>query len=165
MLCRYPLLQRIRSLRSYRKKVCSPGSQSTAEQSKRSNVHLELNHWFQANKWYNLTLLWFSLSLNHFTLTSPLTSSLFFCMCVCVREKWRLVHRTNHVNRAERHPVPVKCEKWSQAQHSAPRLPQQKHNMLALKDHAGRNSHPKEYHQLHYTVCCLFGLNIHQDNK
>lgn len=28
--------------------------------------------------------------------------------------------------------------------------------MLALKDHAGKNSHPKEYHQLHYTVCCLF---------
>lgn len=59
----------------------------------------------------------------------------------------------------EPHPVPVKSEKESQLQHSAPRLPQQKHNMLALKERTASNPHPKEYHQIHYTAC------IYQHNK
>lgn len=55
-------------------------------------------------------------------------------------------------------PVPVKTLKLSQAQHSAPWLPQQKHNMLAPKDHSGRDSNPKEYHHLHYTVSIVRGI-------
>lgn len=33
--------------------------------------------------------------------------------------------------------------------------------MLALKDPAGSNSHPEEYHRLHYAAC----WRIYQDNK
>lgn len=117
-------------------KVCSPGSQSTAEQGKHSDVHLELIHRVQANKWYFLSIS--TRSLYHLQWTP-----LCLYMCVCVRERGE--NRELYIELTvltELHPVPVKCERESQAQHSAPRLPQQKHNMLALKDHAGSHAHP-----------------------
>lgn len=100
-------LLRIRSWlkrRSWRNDVCSPGSQSTAEQGKHSNAHLEMNHRVQANKCY------------HLAQPFRLIISTELCLWMCMRwerrggEDERPVHWTNHANRAGLHPVPVKWE-------------------------------------------------------
>lgn len=57
----------------------------------------------------------------------------------------------------------LRSGKCSQVQHSAARLPQQKHNMLPLKEPTGRNSHPK-HHPLHSSARCLYGCGVARNN-